>query len=154
VSAPAIELRPAVGEDVKAVESIERACFSDPWSLDSFRDLVGRDEAIFTVAVAGRDEEVTILGFAVLYLAGPDADLANLAVEGEARRHGVGRRLLRDMVVRARERGVFTIFLEVRASNEAARALYGSEGFVEVGRRARYYVRPVEDALILRRELR
>ena len=50
-------------------------------------------------------------------------------------------------------RGVRTAFLEVRESNSAARALYNSRGFIEIGRRSKYYRRPVEDALVLRRSL-
>jgi ribosomal-protein-alanine N-acetyltransferase len=53
----------------------------------------------------------------------------------------------------AGERAVRTVYLEVRASNDHARALYDSRGFVEVGRRKAYYRRPVEDAIVLRRVL-
>ena len=52
-----------------------------------------------------------------------------------------------------RDRGAEEIFLEVRASNASAIGLYSSEGFETVGRRARYYVRPIEDALVMRKSL-
>lgn len=94
-----------------------------------------------------------VVGFSVVYLAGDEGDLANLATAESARRCGVGRRLLEHVLAVACGRGARVIFLEVRESNAAARALYESAGFVDVGRRAKYYARPVEDALILRKEL-
>lgn len=102
-------------------------------------------------SVVSRATEV--VGFAVIYLAGREGDLANLATAASVRRSGVGRRLLEHILEEARTRGAVTIFLEVRESNVAARALYRSAGFVDVGRRKKYYARPVEDALVLRKEL-
>lgn len=97
--------------------------------------------------------ELEVVGFAVLYLSGREGDLANLASASSARRAGVGRQLLEHVLEAARARGAQTIFLEVRESNGAARALYSSAGFVDVGRRKKYYARPVEDALVLKKEL-
>ena len=57
------------------------------------------------------------------------------------------------MLIELGGRGVRTAFLEVRESNSAARALYGSRGFTEIDRRRNYYRRPVEDALVMRRTL-
>jgi ribosomal-protein-alanine N-acetyltransferase len=62
--------------------------------------------------------------------------------------------LLDAALAEARARGADEIFLEVRNSNAPARALYGSRGFKEVGRRPNYYRRPVEDAIVLRRTLK
>ena len=146
-------LRSATPDDLAAIVAIERSAFSDPWSANSFRELVGRPEILFEVAVAERDEGSAVVGFALVYMVDFEGDLANLATAGEVRRAGVGRRLLRHALARARANGVRVIFLEVRESNEAARMLYEGEGFVEVGRRSRYYARPVEDALILRKEM-
>jgi ribosomal-protein-alanine N-acetyltransferase len=61
--------------------------------------------------------------------------------------------MLDAVLIELGSRGVRTAFLEVRESNLAARALYGSRGFTEIGRRHRYYRRPVEDALVMRRIL-
>lgn len=176
----AIRLRRATLDDIDAIVAIERESFSDPWSARSFRELLGQRNVVCEVAVrdattgeggadnsatgearpshgehgAGMQEPATqVVGFSVLYLAGTDGDLANLATSASARREGVGRRLLAHTLELARTRGAHTIFLEVRESNSAARALYDSAGFVDVGRRAKYYARPVEDALVLRKEL-
>ena len=61
--------------------------------------------------------------------------------------------MLDAVLIQMGSRGVRTAFLEVRESNRAARALYASRGFTEIGRRQAYYRRPVEDALVLRRVL-
>ena len=76
----------------------------------------------------------------------------NLAVRPEARRQGLGRRLMEALWARLMELGDESLTLEVRASNTPAIALYEGLGFVQVGRRPRYYEKPREDALILRKE--
>jgi ribosomal-protein-alanine N-acetyltransferase len=68
------------------------------------------------------------------------------------RGQGVGGRLLDATIGELERRGATSTFLEVRESNAAARALYASRGFDSVGRRRNYYRRPVEDALVLRRD--
>lgn len=153
-AATEIVIRDATLADVDAIVAIERSSFTDPWSDRSFRELVGRDDVVFEVAVTGAGDAAEVIGYAMVYLAEADGDLANLATASGARRKGTGRRLLRHVLASARARGAHVVFLEVRESNHAARALYESEGFTSVGRRARYYAHPVEDALILRKELR
>lgn len=152
----ATSVRPATLADVDGVVAIEREAFSDPWSPKSFRELLGRGDVVFDVAVRAADagEGESVVGFVIVYTVDHEGDLANIAIDAAARGRGEGRRLLRHALESARGRGVEHLFLEVRESNLAARALYDSEGFMEVGRRAKYYVRPVEDALILRKELR
>ena len=80
-------------------------------------------------------------------------EIANLAVVPTARRRGVARALLEAIVAEARESRIVRLFLEVRESNAAARTLYASAGFAPIARRARYYRKPVEDAIVLRLEL-
>ena len=152
-----MRVRPAAPGDIPDVTALERASFSDPWSARAFRDLLARPEVIFAVAEAPGDGEGAVAGevagFVVLYAVAGEGDLANLAVRPAWRRGGVGRGLLRHALAAAQARGVHAVFLEVRESNVGARGLYAAEGFVPVGRRARYYAAPVEDALVLRRDL-
>jgi ribosomal-protein-alanine N-acetyltransferase len=89
----------------------------------------------------------------VALLYGEEGEIADLAVAPAARRLGVGGLLLDRVVAEAMESGVRALYLEVRESNSAARALYHSRGFDTVGRRRRYYQRPAEDALVLRRDM-
>jgi ribosomal-protein-alanine N-acetyltransferase len=74
-------------------------------------------------------------------------------VATDARRSGIGALLLDGAIAAVRRSDVDTLYLEVRDSNAAARALYASRGFVEVGRRREYYRKPKEDALVLRLDL-
>lgn len=130
------------------VVDIERRSFSDPWSLHAFREVLTAPRAYFVGArqgVAG-----PLVGYVVAWFVADEGEIANLAVAPEARGRGVGARLLDKALVEGRARGAAAIFLEVRDSNRAARQLYESRGFVEVGRRKGYYRRPVEDAIVLR----
>jgi [ribosomal protein S18]-alanine N-acetyltransferase len=152
VSGPApVTIRPAVPDDLDAVVAIERQSFTDPpWSRASFTALVDSPRAFFSVACAAG----TVVGYVVAWVVGDEAEVANLAVAPEWRGRGVGAVLLDAALTEARQGGAHVAHLEVRDSNKAARALYGSRGFTPVGRRRRYYQSPVEDAVLLRCDLR
>jgi [ribosomal protein S18]-alanine N-acetyltransferase len=148
----AMTLRPATERDLDAIVAIERASFSDPpWSRNSFLALVDSPRAYFTVACESPTGQV--IGYVVAWFVADEAEIANLAVAPDRRHRGVGSRLLDEALIAARGAGAQVVHLEVRDSNAAARALYGSRGFSAVGRRRHYYRDPVEDALLLRREL-
>lgn len=144
-------LRPAVEGDLGEIVRIEGACFADPWSEESFRRLTVGEPAIFLVAVFPPDS--AIAGYVIAFSVGEDAELLNVAVDPGFRGKGLAGQMLDAVLIELGARGVRTAFLEVRESNRAARALYGSRGFTEIGRRVRYYRRPVEDALVMRRIL-
>ena len=141
-----VSLRPANDGDLRAIADIERVAFSDPWSEASFAGLLSGSRSLLTVAVEGG----TVVGYSVLLLALPDADLANLAVAPTARGRGIGKRLLSQVVAAARAAGVEHLYLEVRQSNAKAIAMYTAAGFRAFGLRRRYYREPVEDAQVLR----
>jgi [ribosomal protein S18]-alanine N-acetyltransferase len=92
----------------------------------------------------------TILGYVVGRSALDQGEILNLGVTLQARRRGIGGALVRRLLAVFSVEGVREAFLEVRESNFAAQRLYQSFGFHDVGRRRRYYRRPVEDAVILR----
>ena len=146
----AVTIRAARESDLDDVAAIERAVFNDPWSRRSFVDLVGQRQVVFLVAVDGR----AVVGYAIVLLTPPESELANLAVSRLMQHQGVGKRLLTDAIRAASEQGSKEMFLEVRESNAAAIALYSGEGFTAVGRRVRYYARPIEDAIVMRLDLR
>lgn len=144
-------VRAALDSDLPTIVTIEMECFhSDPWHRESFESFIDRAGVTFIVAddPAGQG---TVSGYGVLIQAADEAEVLNLAVSAESRGKGVGSALLRNLLESAERGGVRQVYLEVRESNAAARALYGAHGFVEVGRRRAYYQRPVEDALILQR---
>jgi [ribosomal protein S18]-alanine N-acetyltransferase len=144
-------LRPAMESDLTEISRIERASFADPWTEESFRRLIGVKQAIFLVAES-RPEGV-VAGYVAGFSIGEDGEILNVAVGAPFRGQGLAGQMLDAVLIELAARGVRSAFLEVRESNEAARALYASRGFAEIGRRRGYYRRPVEDALVLRRAL-
>jgi ribosomal-protein-alanine N-acetyltransferase len=130
---------------VAAVHAIEQRVFGDPWSVRDFRESV-TSGATFLVAETNEG----VVGYVVALDAADEGEILNLAVAADGRRLGIGRALVEAVLTALAERGVQVVYLEVRESNTAARALYGAHGFIEVGRRGQYYRRPVEDAIILR----
>ena len=142
-------LRPATESDLNQIVGIERSCFADPWSEDAFRRLLAGLPAIFQVLVL--PPENRLVGYVIAFAVGDDAELLNVAVEPESRGKGFAGQMLDAVLIELGARGVRAAFLEVRESNRAARGLYESRGFREIGRRKNYYRRPVEDALVMRR---
>ena len=139
--------------DIAAIAEIERRSFSDPWSERSFRDVLAHSRMFFVCARgdANGSAAARVLGYVVAWFAGGQGEIANLAVDPDARGHGIGSVLLDAALDQAKRQKTDEVFLEVRSSNLHARQLYESRGFAEVGRRRRYYRQPVEDAVILRR---
>jgi ribosomal-protein-alanine acetyltransferase len=95
------------------------------------------------------EQDGKVSGFLISHQLGDEWEIENIAVTGSAQRSGLGTRLLGEFLNLVRGRGGRAIFLEVRESNLAARALYRKLAFVEAGRRKNYYENPPEDALIL-----
>jgi ribosomal-protein-alanine N-acetyltransferase len=90
-----------------------------------------------------------VAGYVVAHCAADEGEILNLGVARAHRRRGVGRALVERVLAQLAARGVRVVYLEVRESNAGARRLYEALGFGEVARRARYYRRPVEDAVVL-----
>lgn len=101
------------------------------------------------VAVVGEQA----IGFAALQAAAGELEVLNLAVDRSMRLNGVGSALLLTAFRAAKQAGARAAFCEVRESNIGAQAFYAKHGFARAGRRLRYYVNPVEDALVLGRGL-
>jgi ribosomal-protein-alanine N-acetyltransferase len=146
-----VEIRHAGSMDIAEIAEIERAVFSDPWSVASFRDAIDHPAVYFTCAQSGAG---AVLGYVVAWFAADQGEIANLAVAPSGWGAGIGRALLSDAIEEGKRRGADTMFLEVRDSNARARRLYELSGFEEIGRRRRYYSKPVEDAIVLRHTLK
>jgi ribosomal-protein-alanine N-acetyltransferase len=141
-------VRPADRADLLDVLRIERASFADPWPYAAFESSL--DEVAFLVAC---EDQTDVLGYVVGSLV-PNhgrgiGHVRDLAVRPESRGGGVGRLLLTRGLERLRRNGAATVKLEVRESNEAARALYRDVGFAPARRLPRYYD-DGEDALVMR----
>jgi ribosomal-protein-alanine acetyltransferase len=139
-------IRSATVADATAMVAIERLCFGDPWSEESFRETLTSAWTFCLVAQSPRG----ISGYLVAREIAGTGEVLNLAVAPEFRRRGVGGALLRAGLTALRLRKVDEVFLEVRESNHSAQALYLAHGFRPVGQRSAYYRNPREDALVLR----
>lgn len=135
--------------DVAAIEALERACFSEPWSEKSLRESLANPRyRILTAKADGR-----LIGYVSTFLVADEMNIANVAVDSEFRRQGVGKRLMDSAVILAKQNRMTTIYLEVRKSNEAAQELYRKVGFERGGVRKNFYDHPKEDGLIMRMDL-
>ena len=140
-------LLPMDRSTVPDVAAIERECFSQPWSEDMLAEELYNDNASFIVAEA---DDGTVLGYAGLTVVLDEGSIDKVAVKGKYRRMGVADALV-DAFVRFGRANLAFLTLEVRASNQAAIALYLKHGFTQVGRRKNYYTKPAEDAVIMTR---
>ena len=136
-------------EHVAAVVEMERQCFSDPWSEKSVASELDNPLSLWLIAEA----DGVVAGYVGSQTVLDSADMMNLAVSQDFRRQGIGEQLVNSLTEALAEKGVKTLLLEVRISNEPAKQLYQKLGFEIVGKRPRYYEKPMEDALILRKEL-
>lgn len=134
--------------DNLAISELEKTCFSDPWSYEAVNQTASMPNFIGVVA---RDNE-SVIGYAGAVYALDGADIALVAVQKAYRREGYGFALLCELLKKLSKSGVKSVFLEVRVSNAAARALYEKCGFKAVGIRKRYY-EDLEDALIMERKI-
>lgn len=136
-------------DDVSAVHRIEHASFPMPWPDYAFRQEIQSNRLAHYVVVRAGDETV---GYGGLWLMVDEAHITTIAVLPQWRRHGIGGRLMLELMRVARDLGARLMTLEVRLSNGPARSLYQRFGFHPVGIRPRYYSDNGEDALILTTE--
>ena len=136
-------------EDVPRIAALEKLCFSDPWSENSIASELNNPYSLWLVW----EGDGSVLGYVGSQSVPPEADVMNLAVEPSARGQGIATKLLTALCRLLHRDGIEALLLEVRASNFPAIKLYEGLGFETVGRRPKYYVNPIEDALIMRKEL-
>ena len=134
--------------DIPTIAELEKACFSDAWSEQTF---VSAFRSPFFVGVL-LEENGEILAYACASVLFEDAEIGVVAVANEYRRQGLGKRLLSEVLSRAKAKGAERVFLEVRVSNDSALALYRGAGFESFGVRKRYYP-DGEDAFVMRKTL-
>jgi ribosomal-protein-alanine N-acetyltransferase len=127
------------------VWAVEQLAFADPWRESDFADAVTLGVPFLVAEVEG-----VVVGYAIGRVAADESEVLNVGVHPARRRQGVARALIGALLDALGAAGATQVYLEVRESNAAARQLYAAFGFGEIGRRARYYRRPVEDAVILR----
>ncbi len=144
--------------DLLDVVEIEQSCGLSRWGWDAYHtELQDGNQNLMLVArisPAEQKDSQSIAGYVVARLTADELHINNVAVRETYRRDGIGTALISRILQEAERSGAFAAFLEVRAGNLAAQALYESCGFFVVGRRRNYYSAPLEDALTMSKQLR
>ena len=131
--------------DIDEICEIEKRCFSDAWSRQSFIEELDNENSVFLV-IKIDDRIVSYGGFWYIV---DDAQIMNVAVDIDYKGMKISHILMEEMIQRAREKGMATMSLEVRVSNEVAINLYKGHGFKIMGVRKQYYQDNKEDAYIM-----
>ena len=136
-------------EHVSQVAELEKLCFgTEAWSEKSVASELTNQLSLWLVALDGERVSGYVGSQSVL----GESDMMNVAVHPDYRRQSIAEKLCLALVEALKEKGNHCLTLEVRASNEPAKALYEKLGFIQVGLRKNYYRNPREDACILRKE--
>lgn len=151
----ALLLKTMSDADLDAVVAIEQSAYEFPWTRQIFRDCLRAQYDCFVLSDDSAPNQSGVHGYFVLSVAAGEAHVLNVAVAPHAQGQGHGRRLMKRLIDLARWHRVERVFLEVRPTNTRAISLYLDLGFVEIGRRPRYYPAREgrEDALVLALEM-
>lgn len=142
-----VAIRQMKVEDAAAIAEMEHQTFSDAWSEKAILDTLRNPKTICLVA----EKIGKIVGYCIVYTADDEADIARIAVLKESRRFGVASELIHALDVICWENQIQIIMLDVRVSNDDARAFYEKHGFTQDGIRENYYKNPIEDAILMSR---
>jgi ribosomal-protein-alanine N-acetyltransferase len=145
-----VMIRAFIERDLPAIQAMQSKCpAAAQWHEDDYLRLAGDPCGMILVAEHARARPPHIVGFAAFHRVIEEAELRNLAADPAHQRQGVARSLLEEGIRMLQESGARRIFLEVRASNHPALALYASLGFGLHSTRKDYYQSPIEDALVM-----
>jgi len=148
-----LTLRAMEAGDLAAVQALANSLReATHWSHEAWLAAIAPESSPRRICMVASEAD-TLAGFAVFSRLPPEAELESIAVAAEFQKKGLGRELFRAGIAALHRTGVTTVFLEVRASNQPALALYGRMGFRQGGRRRSYYTDPTEDALLLHLDL-
>jgi ribosomal-protein-alanine N-acetyltransferase len=148
-----LRIEPMRQADLPEVLGIEIASFSLPWTEEMFDTELSQGglAAVLVARLPAAGIPSPVAGYICVWVVTDELHINNLAVHPRWRQRGIARELLRAALQHGQARGARVAYLEVRASNQAAQALYRQARFETVGVRARYYTHPVEDAVVMRR---
>jgi len=133
-------------DDLPAVHAIEIVSFSSPWSWQSVAAEIASSQSVRLVAVI----EDAVAGYVMARQVLDEGQLLDIAVHKDNRRAGIAGLLISELLLRLRQGGCKSLYLEVRESNAPAIKLYEKYGFRMISKRKDYYKNPVEGALIMK----
>jgi ribosomal-protein-alanine N-acetyltransferase len=146
-------IAPMTVDDLVEVMQIEKMSFRTPWSMAMFKQDLVFPIARCLAARVREHESMRLAGYAICWFVADEVHVTNIAVRADLRNRGVATRLVEEVLGLARDGRMRYCTLEVRKSNEAARALYDKLGFEAGGIRPKYYSDNNEDAVIMWLEL-
>ena len=132
-------------DDLDAVYDIEAASFSDPWIKELFAMEMQHDAFV-------SEQENKVAGYICAWQVLDECTITNISVKPDWRRQGIAEFMIHELYKVMDKRDIRYYYLEVRASNLAAQALYYKLGFLQVGLRKEYYHNPTEDAVVMKLE--
>ena len=130
---------------IGGIHGIEIECFSEPWTEEALISQLNGDNHVFLVALDGEN----VVGYVGMMYVLDEGYISNVAVTSAYRRKNIGDALISELMRRAEALELAFVTLEVRESNESAKALYAKHGFKEVGLRKGYYTKPKENAVLM-----
>ncbi|MBS0235105.1 MAG: ribosomal protein S18-alanine N-acetyltransferase [Proteobacteria bacterium] len=131
----------AAPDRAEEIAALHAKLFDPPWDAAAIRSLLEHPAATSLIAVAGSQKK-SVIAFVIGQLAGDEAEILSIGVSPDWQRVGLATGLLEGLTRAARRGDAKRIFLEVAEDNASGLALYRKLGFIEVGRRKRYYERP------------
>nr|WP_320011098.1 ribosomal protein S18-alanine N-acetyltransferase [uncultured Desulfobulbus sp.] len=144
------DIRPVGADDLDSIIAIEEQGMTAPWTVAQLTAELAAENGYGWVIEANG----AVVGYAFFRTCPPESELLHLVVAPERQRQGLARSLMEWSLHRLQACDVCSCLLEVRDSNLAARQLYAALGFYQVGRRKKYYHEPVEDAVLLQRDMK
>ena len=164
--APGFRARVATADDLGAIHAVERLAQPAPWSEEVFRKELELDWShAWIVEPRQAGDEAgdgpggepaglpAVCAFLVFWVVHDEIHILNVAVHPDARRRGLARALVDDLIAQAEARAITALTLEVRAGTDAAQGLYAAAGFRVIAVRPSYYADNGEDALVMARVL-
>jgi ribosomal-protein-alanine N-acetyltransferase len=139
-----VDLTPLSAAHARLIAGMHHVCFAEPWNEKAMAELLALPGCFGWLAA----EEDAPQGFVLARIAADEAEILTILVLPPYRRHGLARRMLDAVIDNAKMQGAVKLFLEVALSNVAGLELYTKVGFIQVGRRPRYYANG-GDALLL-----
>ena len=146
---PRVKIINACSEHIAAISDIESRAIPGGWSRRAFEEAVAAPGKI--ILAAELDGE--IVGFANASFVLDEGEILNIAVDEKYRRAGIGKALLYSLLKSFPDE-IEKVYLEVRSENSAAIALYEKTGFERCGLRKRYYADPLDDAVIMKKNIK
>ncbi|MBR5322899.1 MAG: ribosomal protein S18-alanine N-acetyltransferase [Clostridia bacterium] len=145
-----INIIPTTEEHLDAIAEIEAMCFSTPWSRNSFADSMSNKQVISFFTATLNNE---IVGYICLFHLFEEGELLNIAVKPNFRNCGIAQKMINKMFELFKQKEVTRITLELRESNINAKSLYLKNGFEPIGIRKNYYTSPLENGIVMQKNI-